>query len=135
MKEEWRNIIGYEQKYQISNIGKVKSLNYHSTKRNGLLRFSKNHRGYFFVRLSKGCKVKTITVHRLVALAFLPNPHNYPQINHKDENKLNNRVDNLEWCTASYNQNYGTRNERTMLVECNPIIGIDIKSGGKIYFS
>ena len=69
--------------------------------------------GYLTVELfSERGKSRRILVHRLVAMAFIPNPYNYPQVNHKDENKTNNNVDNLEWCTAKYNMNYGTGNAR-----------------------
>lgn len=72
----------------------------------------KNKKGYCLVTLSKNGTQKNFQVHRLVALHFLPNPNNLPQVNHKDENKLNNNVENLEWCSHSYNVNFGTRNER-----------------------
>ena len=68
--------------------------------------------GYFVVNLYKNNKLKQHRVNIIVAQAFIPNPNNLPQVNHKDENKQNNRVDNLEWCTAKYNSNYGSRNER-----------------------
>ena len=69
--------------------------------------------GYYRIGLTKNFKRIHYSVHRLVAKAFIPNPENKPQVNHKDENKINNNVNNLEWCTAKYNANYGTRNERT----------------------
>ena len=107
--EIWRDIKGYEGIYQISNKGRVKSLHYGKEK---ILSPSK-HSGYFFVRLfKKGEKPKEFDIHRLVAQAFLPNPDNLPIVNHKDENKLNNNVENLEWCNSEYNLNYGNRNER-----------------------
>lgn len=72
--------------------------------------------GYNRVTMTnKGRKRKSCYVHRMIALAFLPNPDNLPQINHKDENKSNNKVSNLEWCNAKYNANYGTRNKRCKL--------------------
>ena len=113
MKEEWRDIKGYEGKYQVSNLGRVKSLkdskeNY----REKILSNSTDKRGYSNVNLYKNGKRNYFKVHRLVAEAFIPNPNNYPQVNHKDENKTNNCVSNLEWCTHEYNINYGTRNKR-----------------------
>ena len=98
-------------KYQISNLGRVKSLHYNNTKESKLLHQSIiNH--YYSVNLWKHEKGKQHRIHRLVATHFIPNPLHLPEINHKDENKLNNRVDNLEWCDHKYNCNYGTRNKR-----------------------
>ena len=111
MNEEWRDIKGYEGLYQVSNLGRVRSLNYNKTRQIKELSYAKR-RGYLGVTLYKNGKPKTFTVHRLVARMFIPNPNNYPQVNHKDENKSNNDVKNLEWCTNEYNHNYGTRNER-----------------------
>ena len=111
--EEWRDIEGYEGLYQISNWGRVKSLNYKRTGEEGILLPSPNKHGYLRIDLcKKGEKPKHFSIHRLVAQAFIPNPDNLPQVNHKDENKTNNYVYNLEWCDDKYNVNYGTRNER-----------------------
>ena len=113
MKEEWRDIKGYEGKYQISNLGRVKSLrNTRGSYREKILRFKLEVSGYFKVSLCKNNKIKSFYIHRLVAEAFIPNLNGYSQVNHKDENKTNNCVDNLEWCTAKYNSNYGTRTQR-----------------------
>lgn len=106
MKEIWKEIKEYEGLYQISNLGRVKSLI-----TNKILKGNKNAE-YNYVCLRKDGKQKIKKIHRLVAEAFIPNPNNYLCINHKDENKLNNKSDNLEWCTKIYNNNYGTRNER-----------------------
>lgn len=103
--EEWKNVIGYEGLYEVSNIGNVRNV-----RRNTLLRLSKT-KGYIQVYLYKNGVKTGLKVHRLVAEAFIPNPDNLPQVNHKDENKMNNRVENLEWCTAKYNSNYGHRTE------------------------
>ena len=94
--------------YQVSTKGQIKSLNV----RKGRILKQHTQRGYLYVGLSKQCKTKLYLVHRLVALAFIPNPLHLPEVNHKDENKLNNNVDNLEWCGSKYNTNYGTRNKR-----------------------
>lgn len=109
--EEWKDIKGYENKYQISNLGRVKALDYRRTGKEQIISI-KNNKGYSEVALWKDSKRKMFMVHRLVAQAFIPNPNNLPQVNHKDENKTNNIVENLEWCTQSYNNSYGTRLER-----------------------
>lgn len=111
--EIWREVEGYEG-YQVSNFGRVKSLNYQRTNQERVLRPLKISSGYLQVVLWKDRKAKRLLVHRLVAQAYIPNPNNYPQVNHKDEDKTNNCVENLEWVTASYNTNFGTRNERIM---------------------
>ena len=109
-KEIWKPIKGYEGLYQVSNFGRVKSLKFGKEK---ILKQSKNKKtGYLHVVLCKNGILKTFRVHRLVAEAFLDNPNNLPCVNHKDENKTNNNVDNLEWCNAKYNLNYGNRNKR-----------------------
>ena len=111
-EEQWKPIPGYDGYYEISNLGRVKSLNYHRTGKEGFLSIQNDGCGYSFVSLSKHNQRKYPKIHCLVAEAFIPNPNNLPQVNHIDENKSNNRVDNLEWCTPSYNTNYGTRNKR-----------------------
>ena len=112
MKEEiWRDIKGYEGLYQVSNLGRVKSLNYNHTKKEKILNLA-NSKGYLHVTLYKNSKYKIYKVHRLVAIHFIENPNSYSQVNHKDENKQNNKVENLEWCTQEYNNNYGTRTQR-----------------------
>lgn len=112
--EIWRNISGYENLYQVSNLGNVRSLNYNLTGKAKNLKAVDGGKGYLIVSLSKNGKRKHFQVHRLVAIAFCenPNPDKYNQINHKDENKKNNRFDNLEWCDSKYNANYGMHNER-----------------------
>ena len=111
MKEEWKNIKGYPN-YMVSNMGNVKSLNYNHTGREKIMKPSVDKDGYMYICLYKNGVKKLYLVHRLVAEAFISNPNNYPQVNHKDENPSNNFVDNLEWCDAKYNNNYGTRTER-----------------------
>lgn len=112
MSEEWKDIKGYEGLYQISNLGRVKSLNYNKTKQEKILKAGYSKEGYAFVNLCKKGKNLHITVHKLVATAFIENPNNYTEINHKDENRSNNNVKNLEWCSHLYNMNYGTGIER-----------------------
>lgn len=101
--EIWKAIEGYEGLYEISNYGRVKSL-----KRKRILKQCLTYKGYCCIGLYKNNKFKSFLVHRLVAMAFIQNPNKFPIINHKDENKANNHVDNLEWCTHKYNTNYGT---------------------------
>ena len=111
--EIWKDIPGYEGLYQVSNYGNVKSLNYRGTKgKHKCLKQNTDKYGYKVVILANHGKYKSYKVHRLVASAFIENPNNYPQVNHLDENPANNNYLNLEWCTAKYNINYGTRNKR-----------------------
>lgn len=121
--EIWKPIEGYEGRYEVSNLGRVRSLDMvlpvfvngvHATRvRRGVIRRQHiGHAGYHYVLLRGGKRDKNFRVHRLVAAAFVPNPLNLPEVNHKDEDKSNNRSDNLEWCTSKYNHNYGTTIER-----------------------
>ncbi|BDZ79129.1 NUMOD4 domain-containing protein [Claveliimonas bilis] len=106
MSEVWKDIEGYEGLYKVSNLGRIWSCRYKKCMRKNLCK------GYERVNLKKDGIEKTMQVHRLVALAFLPNPQNKPEVNHIDENKENNNVDNLEWVTSKENANYGTRNDK-----------------------
>ena len=106
--EVWRAVPNYEGLYEVSNLGRIKSL--YNYKRNGNnILVPRIKRGYLTVGLRKNGVRKWHSLHRLVASAFISNPNDLPQINHKDENKLNNNVNNLEWCSVSYNNTYGTR--------------------------
>ena len=98
MQEVWKDIEGYEGYYQVSNLGRVKQIKF-----NRLLKLCCDNYGYLIVVLSKNGIHRTRTVHRLVAETFIPNESNYPQVNHKDENKTNNNVTNLECCDNKYN--------------------------------
>ena len=109
MDEIWRDIEGYEGLYQISNKGRVKSLKWGKER---ILRPVIDKHGYMFVYLYNDNARKYFKIHRLVAQAFIPNIYNLSEVNHKDENKLNNCVENLEWMTHIDNCNYGTRNKR-----------------------
>ncbi len=109
--EIWKDIEGFEG-YQISNLGRVKSLNYRHTKRERILQQKLSRNGYCQIVLCKNGKKYTFVVHRLVATAYISNPNGKPQVNHLDECKINNCAENLEWCTCKENINHGTRNER-----------------------
>lgn len=119
--EIWKDIPGYVGLYQVSNLGRVKSLDRFTIRvsdnakvfyKGTDLKFRLDRRGYLNVQLSKNGIVKKYRIHRLVALSFIQNPDNLPCVNHKDECKTNNIVSNLEWCSIEFNLNYGTRNKR-----------------------
>lgn len=109
--EMYKDIEGYEGLYQISNLGNVKRLAGKGCRKERLLKYHTNSDGYEIVCLSKNGICKRYKVHRLVAATFIPNPTYLQEVNHKDENKANNTVDNLEWCTKKYNINYGYGNK------------------------
>lgn len=98
--EKWLDVVGYEGLYEVSNYGRVRSVYTKRVLSPGL------SQGYFYVALYKDKKRSNKQVHRLVAEAFIPNPNNFPIINHKDEVKTNNMVENLEWCSYAYNNTY-----------------------------
>ena len=102
--EIWEDIEGYEGIYQVSSLGKVKSLNFNHTKKEKILKPFFNRDGYLSVNLYKEGKRKQYLVHRLVAKVFIPNPENKLEVNHKDEDKTNNKVENLEWVTSKENR-------------------------------
>ena len=117
--EQWKPVKGYEELYEVSNLGRVKSLNYNHTGKERILKPGKVGNGYLQVGLWKNGKEKRFLVHRLVAIAFLPNPEGLPEVNHRNEDKTNNVVSNIEWCDAKYNNSYGTRIERVASVQRN----------------
>ena len=128
--EEWKSIPGYEGLYEVSSYGRVKSLEISYIKKNGIMDHKpemilspkNNGTGYFTVCLYKNKTHKYYLIHRLVALTFISNPDNLPCVNHKDEDKTNNRVDNLEWCTEKYNSNYkGVLKRRSQRMKENGI--------------
>lgn len=107
--EEWRDVKGYENLYQVNRKGEVRSSHKGYWEK---LSASKSSSGYRIFLFHKDGKRKNMRGNRLVAEAFIPNPYNLPFVNHKDENPLNDCVENLEWCTCEYNNNYGTLKER-----------------------
>lgn len=113
MTEQWKPIIieqngvkyDFTDKYEVSNLGRVRSLNYRNKRIPQVIKLRKGNRnGYMHITLDG----TSFLVHRLVATMFIPNPNNLPVVNHRDENPSNCHVDNLEWCTVKYNTNYGT---------------------------
>lgn len=115
IKEIWKPIEGYPD-YEVSNMGRVKSLNYNRT---GKVKIMKPIEDEYLTIFLNGKKFK---IHRLVAQAFISNPNNLPLINHKNEDKYDNRVENLEWCDYSYNVNYGDRNNKTTKALSKPVL-------------
>lgn len=139
-KEEWKDVKGYEGAYKVSNLGNVMSCDRYVRVCGGgkrlvpsiVLKPFRSTGGYLEVNLWKNNKMKTAMVHRIVAKAFLENINDLPEVNHKDENKENNCVENLEWCTSKYNANYGTRNQRmTEKKSVKPVLMLD-KNGNLI---
>lgn len=124
MEEIWKDIEGYEGVYQVSNLGRVNSLY-----TNRILNGDKVGGRYLRVVLCKNNIKSKKLIHRLVAQAFIPNPENKPQVNHIDEDKTNNRADNLEWVTRKENANHGIRNTRMSKSKSIPVIAINIKTG------
>lgn len=105
--EIWKDIDGYDGYYQVSNMGNVRN-----AAKSKPLKQQKSRNGYLTVSLTKNNKITTYRVHRLVASAFIPNPGNKPSVNHIDCNPLNNKVENLEWCTAQENSNWMVKQGR-----------------------
>lgn len=129
-KAIWKDIPGYEGLYQISNLEQIMSKarldcfgRYVSER---IRRLTAGKDGYLLVELSKNGIKKTFKVHRLVAETFIPNPNNYTEINHKDENRQNNRASNLEWCSRTYNANYGNHTARSVATRSKPVLQFDL---------
>lgn len=140
-EEIWKPVVGYEGRYEVSNLGRVRSVDHkytrphfrtgapteYSVKGRVIYQYCKKDTTTYNVRLSKGPTVKTHAVHRLVAQAFIPNPDNLPEVNHMDENRHNNRADNLEWCTGDYNLHYGTHIDRSAAGHWKKILQCDMQ--------
>lgn len=143
--EFWKDIEDYQGSYQVSNSGRVKSLDRYiksgkgkRLKKGQILKGCVTNRGYVNQRLWKDNKLKNVLEHRLVAQAFIPNPDNLPEVNHIDGNKTNNHVDNLEWVTSSKNQKHAFKTglnsvKKSKVTEeiFNKIV-VEIENGGKI---
>lgn len=118
MEEVWKDIAGYEGLYQVSNLGRIKAFAKKGLPQDKILSCA-NSNGYRMIYLRKDGKRSYHSVHRLVAKAFIPNPKKMPFVNHKNEKKSDNRTENLEWCDAKYNTNYGTSIKRRAKAQTN----------------
>ncbi len=137
--EVWKDVLGYEGLYQVSNKGNVRSVarkNSIGRKCGGrMLKPIPHTNGYPQVSLYKNGIAKTKKIHRLVVEAFIPNPNNLPEVNHLDEVKDNNELSNLEWCTREYNNNHGTRNERVSQKLSKKVRAVNVETGEVITFN
>lgn len=133
-KEIWKPIKGYEGYYEVSNLGRVRSVERIVERKDGSIRRYKGKilspcfpHGYAHVNLARNGKYKSVKVHRLVAESFIPNPNNYSEINHKNEIKDDNRVSNLEWCSRKYNCNYGNRASKFIQSKSKEIVQLTLE--------
>lgn len=134
MSEIWKDIPNYQGLYQVSNYGNIRSLDRYSSDhfcKGRVLKPYGNGKGYLLVKLCKNGHIKAFQVHRIVANAFLPNRNKKLQVNHLNENKKDNEVTNLEWCTAKQNSNYGTRSKRISIANRNGKLSKKVKQLGK----
>ena len=137
--EVWKDVAGYEGVYQVSNKGNVRSVARKDSigrKCGGrMLKPGYDKDGYLRVNIYKNGKQKTRFIHRLVAGAFVPNPNGYSEINHRDENKVNNYANNLEWCTRECNVNHGTLIERSAQARSKKVKATNIETNEVITFN
>ena len=137
--EVWKDVVDYEGLYKVSDKGNVYSVARKDSigrNRGGrILKPQCNRGGYLIVSLCKNGKLKTKSVHRLVADAFIPNPKGFLEVNHKNENKTNNELSNLEWCTREYNINHGTLIERSAQARSKKVRAVNTKTGEVVIFS
>lgn len=137
--ETWRNVADFEGLYKISNKGNVHSVERVSSQGNKCGGFTLKPTiasgGYLQVKLYENGIRKHKYIHRIVAEAFIPNPNNYPEINHKDEDKTNNYVENLEWCTRKYNVNFGTAIERAAQAQSKKVRAVNVETGEVLTFN
>lgn len=124
--EVWKDIPDYEGLYQVSNLGRIKSLNFNKTGKEKIMKPRTGNR-YYMIALWKNGIRKDYLLHRIVAETFIPNTENKPFINHKDENCFNNSINNLMWCTHKENMNWGTRNERISKANKGKVIPKNIR--------
>ena len=132
--EVWKPVVGYEGRDEVSNFGRVKSKERFRRANCGtfrriderIMKQCLDRDGYLSINLYNDCERKHALVHRLVAEAFIPNPNNLPQVNHKDERKTNNCIDNLEFCDAEYNTNYGKRNKKAGESLGKPVLCVEL---------
>jgi len=135
----WKDVVGYENYYEVSNEGRVRSLdrgvrsccNSVAIKRGVILKETRRTDGYLCVNLSKKGKSRVTEIQRIVAMAFLENPDHLPCVNHKDEDRANNNVENLEWCTYKYNNDYGARKEKDRAARINGKMSIPVRQYSK----
>lgn len=146
--ELWKDVKGYDGKYQVSNLGNVRSVDRTFTNACGVVVTRKgtilkprvNRNGYMRVTMHKGGKVNTEVIHRCVAVAFIPNPEELPQVNHKDGNKRNNNVSNLEWCTSMENMHHaaqkGLRNNALEYAKSarKAVIATNLETGEETFY-
>ena len=137
--EVWKDIVGYEGLYKVSNKGNVYSVERKDSrgKKCGgqTLRPSYHSNGYLCLNLNKNGVTKNKKVHRLVLEAFIPNPNNYPEVNHRDEDKSNNNIENLEWCTRKQNVNHGTAIKRASQKRCKKVKAVNVETGEVLIFN
>lgn len=134
MEEIWKDIEGYEGYYQVSNLGRVRSLDHIDCRgrhiKGKTTKQLKDKDGYYYVQLNKNGVQTKKKVHRLVAIAFIPNPENKREVSHLDETKTNNQVSNLEWATSKENNNMPIRRQRlSQYLKTHPLDNKGEKNG------